>query len=80
MRVLVEGNYLILYRVTEKSVEIVRIVHGARDWMFPVDMAREAAQALAQAGAAVTYRELDDLSHTYPRELNGPLLAWMRET
>jgi len=31
MRVLVEGNYLILYRVTEKSVEIVRVVHGARD-------------------------------------------------
>lgn len=31
MRVLVEGNYLILYRVTEETVEIVRIVHGARD-------------------------------------------------
>ena len=31
MRVLVEGNYLILYRVTEEAVEIVRVVHGARD-------------------------------------------------
>lgn len=31
LRVLVEGSYLILYRVTETSVEIVRVVHGARD-------------------------------------------------
>lgn len=58
----------------------IHITHGVRDWMFPVDMAREAAEALTRAGASVTYRELDDLSHTYPRELNGPLLAWMRET
>jgi phospholipase/carboxylesterase len=58
----------------------IHIAHGVRDWMFPVDMAREAAEALTHAGAKVTYRELEDLSHTYPRELNGPLLAWMRET
>jgi phospholipase/carboxylesterase len=58
----------------------IHIAHGVRDWMFPVDMAREAAQALARAGAAVTYRELDDLSHSFPRELNGEILAWMRET
>lgn len=57
----------------------IHIAHGVRDWMFPVDMAREAAQALGAAGAAVTYRELDDLSHTYPRELNGAILAWMQE-
>lgn len=31
LRVLVEGSYLILYRFTETSVEIVRVVHGARD-------------------------------------------------
>lgn len=56
----------------------IHIAHGALDWMFPIDMAREAAQALTRAGAAVTYRELDDLSHTYPRELNGPVLDWLR--
>lgn len=55
----------------------IHIAHGVRDWMFPVGMAREAAQALSAAGADVTYRELDDLSHTYPRELNGEILAWM---
>ena len=58
----------------------IHITHGVLDWMFPVDMAREAAQALTAAGANVTYRELDDLSHTYPRELNGPILAWLGES
>lgn len=58
----------------------IHIAHGALDWMFPIDMAREAAQALTRAGAAVTYRELDDLSHTYPRELNGPVLDWLKAT
>ena len=31
LRMLVEGNYLILYRVRSEAVEIVRVVHGARD-------------------------------------------------
>ncbi|MGA0599857.1 hypothetical protein ACO2Q3_04045 [Caulobacter sp. KR2-114] len=53
------------------------ITHGARDWMFPVDMARDAHIALDQAGAAVCYREIADLSHTYPREINVELLDWM---
>ena len=55
----------------------IHIVHGALDWMFPVDMAREAQKALRVAGAAVTYVELDDLSHTYPREVNPQILAWL---
>jgi phospholipase/carboxylesterase len=28
----------------------------------------------------VTYREVEDLSHTYPRELNGALLSWLETT
>jgi toxin ParE1/3/4 len=31
LRMLVEGNYLILYRVHPGIVEIVRVLHGARD-------------------------------------------------
>jgi len=31
LRMLVEGNFLILYRVQPGGVEIVRVVHGARD-------------------------------------------------
>lgn len=54
-------------------------VHGALDWMFPVDVARQAQQALSAAGANVSYREIGDLSHTYPREVNAPMLAWLGE-
>jgi phospholipase/carboxylesterase len=55
----------------------VHIVHGTLDWMFPVQVARQTQQALAAAGANVTYREIDDLSHTYPREMNVAMLEWM---
>jgi phospholipase/carboxylesterase len=56
----------------------VYLVHGKLDWMFPVQVARQTHQALSAAGAEVTYRELDDLSHTYPREINPSILSWLR--
>jgi phospholipase/carboxylesterase len=56
----------------------VYLVHGKLDWMFPVQVARQTQQALSAAGAEVTYRELDDLSHAYPREMNAPILNWLR--
>jgi phospholipase/carboxylesterase len=56
----------------------IHLVHGALDWMFPVEVARQAKAALTAAGANVTYKEIDDLSHTYPREINPPLLAWLK--
>jgi phospholipase/carboxylesterase len=55
----------------------VQIVHGRLDWMFPVQAARQTRDALSAAGASVTYRELDDLSHTYPREMNAEMLKWL---
>ena len=56
----------------------IHIVHGRLDWMFPVQVARQTSQALSAAGANVTYRELEDLSHTYPREMNAEILQWLR--
>jgi phospholipase/carboxylesterase len=56
----------------------VYLVHGALDWMFPVQMARQTHIALSAAGAKIVYRELDDLSHCYPDEINAPVLAWLR--
>jgi phospholipase/carboxylesterase len=53
------------------------LVHGLLDWMFPVQVARHTHQALAAAGANVTYREIDDLSHSYPREINPEMLRWL---
>ena len=55
----------------------IHIVHGRLDWMFPVQVARQTQQVLSAAGAEVTYRELDDLSHAYPREMNASILKWL---
>jgi phospholipase/carboxylesterase len=54
----------------------VYLVHGALDWLFPVALARGARDALTEAGARLCYRELADLSHTYPRDENARILEW----
>jgi phospholipase/carboxylesterase len=58
----------------------VHIVHGQLDWMFPVQVARQTRQLLSAAGANVTYREIEDLSHCYPREINPAILSWLNGT
>lgn len=55
----------------------IYLIHGALDWMFPVAMAREAAEALGRAGAEIAFHEVEDLSHTYAREHNARILDWM---
>jgi phospholipase/carboxylesterase len=55
----------------------IHIVHGALDWMFPVQTARQTRDVLIAAGADVTYREIDNLSHCYPSEMNAPILHWL---
>jgi phospholipase/carboxylesterase len=57
----------------------IYLVHGALDWMFPVATARQAREVLATAGAAVVYREIEDLSHTYPRDENPRMLDWLMQ-
>lgn len=56
------------------------IVHGAHDWMFPAVMAQQARETFEAAGARVTYREIPDLSHTYPRDENPKILDWLTNT
>ena len=55
----------------------IYLIHGALDWMFDVGRARGVAQALAASGAKIVYREIDDLSHTYPRDENPRILDWL---
>ncbi len=57
----------------------VYLMHGALDWMFPVALARAARTVLERAGAALVYREIDDLSHAWPREENARILDWFGE-
>ncbi len=54
-------------------------VHGAQDFLFPVHLARAERDILLNAGAALTYRELPELSHTYPRSENVAILRWFAE-
>ena len=55
----------------------IQLVHGALDWLFPVELARAARDSLSEAGAALVYHEIPDLSHTYPREANDEILRWL---
>lgn len=55
----------------------IYLVHGALDWMFPVATARIGRDALQEAGAQLVYREIPDLSHTYPRDENSKILDWL---
>jgi phospholipase/carboxylesterase len=55
----------------------IYLIHGALDWMFPVYTARMAQEALMAVGARLVYRELADLSHTYPRDENPKILDWL---
>ena len=57
----------------------IYMIHGALDWMFPVATAHLAREALTAAGARLVYREIDDLSHTYPRDENPRILDWLLE-
>ena len=57
----------------------IYMVHGALDWMFPIQTARMARDALRAAGAQLVYREPEDLSHTYPRDENPKILDWLMD-
>jgi phospholipase/carboxylesterase len=57
----------------------IYLVHGARDFLFPVGLAHVTRDTLTAAGARLDYRELPELSHTYPRSENPAILAWFAE-
>ena len=58
----------------------ISITHGTKDWMFPVQLAQAAQDALRDAGADVRYHEIPDLAHAYPREENPAILEWFDPT
>ena len=54
----------------------IYLVHGTHDWMFPIDAAYMARDELERAGAELTFREIEGLSHTYARTENPKLIEW----
>ncbi len=57
----------------------IYLTHGVQDWMFDVEVARIAHEVLRERGADIVYREIADLSHTYPRDENPRILDWFLE-
>ncbi len=58
----------------------VYLVHGAKDWLFPIEQARMAAKVLAERKIDHVWRELPDLSHAYPRSENDRILDWLESS
>jgi phospholipase/carboxylesterase len=50
------------------------VVHGAKDYIFPVQFTRETTALLTELGYAVTYRELSDWGHAYTYTINETIL------
>ncbi len=57
----------------------IYLTHGVQDWMFDVEVARIAHEVLRERGADIVFREIADLSHTYPRDENPRILDWFLE-
>ena len=52
-------------------------IHGAKDFIFPVDYARAARTMLEESGHLVLYKELPDWGHAYTYTINEQLiLPW----
>ncbi len=54
----------------------IYLVHGTLDWMFPIETAYMAQSELVTAGANLTFRAIDGLSHTYCRAEHPDLITW----
>ncbi len=51
-------------------------IHGAQDWIFPVERTVQACRHLRQSGVDIKLKVIPDLSHAYPREANDTILQW----
>lgn len=66
----------LLRRKQGRNVPLL-IIHGAKDFIFPVQSVRSAQELLTKLGYNVTYRELPDWGHAYPYRINEQIvLPW----
>ncbi len=54
----------------------IYLVHGTLDWMFPIETAYMAQSELLAAGANLTFRAIEGLSHAYCSAENPDLITW----
>jgi phospholipase/carboxylesterase len=68
---------LLEFTSAERLAELpIRLTHGARDWMFQVDMAQMAVEAFQARNANIVYSELPDRAHVFPQDEAAPTLNW----
>ena len=63
-------------RIVHAKDKDIYLVHGTHDWMFPIETAYMAQGELEAAGARLTFRPVEGLSHTYARTENDAVLNW----
>ena len=71
------GEFIALFDLEQSKTLPVFMVHGEKDFIFPVAMARRTHALLDQSGFDVTYKELPEWGHAYPYSINEKLvLPW----
>jgi len=63
-------------KISRAGEKHVLWVHGAQDWIFPVERTVQACRYLQQSGVDIKLKVIPDLSHAYPREANDMILKW----
>jgi phospholipase/carboxylesterase len=73
------GQFIALLDLEQSKTLPVFLVHGAKDFIFPVAIARRTHDLLSQSGFDVTYKELPDWGHAYTYSINETLvLPWFK--
>ncbi len=71
------GEFIALFDLEQSKTLPVFMVHGEKDFIFPVAMARRTHALLTQSGFNVTYKELPEWGHAYTYSINETLvLPW----
>jgi phospholipase/carboxylesterase len=71
------GEFIALFDLEQSKTLPVFMVHGEKDFIFPVAMARRTHDLLTQSGFDVTYKELPEWGHAYTYSINETLvLPW----
>lgn len=71
------GELAALFDLEKSKTLPVFMVHGEKDFIFPVAMARRTHALLEQSGFNVIYKELPDWGHAYTYSINETLvLPW----
>jgi phospholipase/carboxylesterase len=74
------GEMVALFDLEQSKTLPVFMVHGVKDFIFPVAMAQRTHALLQQAGFNVIYKELPEWGHAYTYSINESLvLPWFEQ-